>query len=56
MDPLRAKKRKKKGVRGVGFGEKGGEGKRERSTSGTGNERKSGNDESIVPVQRLLSL
>lgn len=28
--------------------------KRRRSTSGAGNERKSGNDESIVPVQRLF--
>lgn len=50
MDPLRAKKRKKKGVTGRGRGQK-----RAVHLRRGGNERKSGNDESIVPVQRLFS-
>ena len=52
MDPLRAKKRKKKGVTGRGWGEE--RAKESGPPPARGNERKSGNDESIVPVQRAF--
>lgn len=54
MDPLRPKKRKRKEGERWKEREREREDEAERSTSDAGNERKSGNDESIVPVQRLF--